>query len=264
MAVEGKGPFQGECALCKNTRGLRNSHLLPAAIYRRMRSGDDANPNPVMMTKEGSRQTSRQLRARLLCSACEQLFNENGERWVLAHYSRENEFPLHDILRKATPIWPNRKILVFAAKQIPSIEVGQLVYFASSVFWRASVHSWKFLNVPGNIDLGNRYDEEFRQYLLGTADFPNNAAMWVSVCASREPLTFASCPHEKKAERHHQFNLAIPGIVFDLFVGGMIPAERRRMCTLRTQKNFIYFSDTVDERIISDMVRILAWPSATA
>lgn len=255
MAAGKRNKVQGRCALCKNIRELQKSHLLPAAIYRRMRTENDANPNPVMMTRKVSRQTSQELKVYLLCQECEQRFNANGETWVLACYFHENKFLLHDILMSVTPIWLNQNISVFAANKIPSIKVRKLVYFASSVFWRASVHSWKFRGVPVNIDLGKRYEEEFRQYLLGTADFPNNAVIWVSVCASREPLTSASFPAGKRTDTYHHYHFAIPGIVFDLFVGGVIPPNRRRMCTLRSQENFICLSEKVDERILSDIVK---------
>lgn len=255
MAAGKRSKGQGRCALCKNIRELQKSHLLPAALYRRMRTENDANPNPVMMTRKISRQTSQQLKAYLLCQECERRFNASGETWVLARYFHENKFLLHDILMSATPIWPNRNISVFAAKKIPSIKVRKLVYFASSVFWRASVHSWKFWGVPVNIDLGKRYEEEFRQYLLGAADFPNNAVIWVSVCASRESHPSFNFPAGKRIDTYHHYHFAIPGIVFDLFVGGVIPLASRRMCTLRSQENFIYLSEKVDERIMSDIVK---------
>jgi len=58
-------------------------------------------------------------------------------------------------------------MLVFEASQIPSIQVTKLVYFASSIIWRASIHIWKYEGHQlKTLDLGVGYQEEFRLYLL--------------------------------------------------------------------------------------------------
>ncbi len=52
MAAGKRSKVQGRCALCKNIKELQKSRSLPAALYRRMRTENDANPNPVMMTRK--------------------------------------------------------------------------------------------------------------------------------------------------------------------------------------------------------------------
>jgi hypothetical protein len=39
----------GPCGLCKEVRALRESRLLPKAIYKLARDPSRANPNPVML-----------------------------------------------------------------------------------------------------------------------------------------------------------------------------------------------------------------------
>ena len=76
----------GQCRLClRSNVQLRDSHFLTAGIYRILRDENDANRNPWLLTGKTAVQTSRQLKARLLCGDCEQRFSKNGENWVLRH-----------------------------------------------------------------------------------------------------------------------------------------------------------------------------------
>jgi hypothetical protein len=64
---------------------LEDSHFLSAGIYRILRDDTEKNPNPWLLTKNATVQTSRQLKAHLLCRSCEERFTKNGENWVLRH-----------------------------------------------------------------------------------------------------------------------------------------------------------------------------------
>src|ERR1035438_8891871 len=62
----------GSCALCKEIGVLRNSHLVPKALFRLARASYSRNnPNPVLLTSVGRQQTSFQACQFLLCGACE-------------------------------------------------------------------------------------------------------------------------------------------------------------------------------------------------
>src|SRR6266849_165054 len=74
----------GQCKLCLQNRELRKSHFMPAALWAGARDRSLKNPNPVVMTATVSKTSSNQLWTRLLCSACEDRFNRNGERYVLS------------------------------------------------------------------------------------------------------------------------------------------------------------------------------------
>jgi hypothetical protein len=77
---------------------------------------------------------------------------------------------------------------VFAADPTSAVDVGKLVYFAASVFWRASIHSWKLQGQRlEEIELGKTYTEQFRGYLLGIAGFPTDAAILIDIFGFRSP-----------------------------------------------------------------------------
>src|SRR5687768_8597876 len=59
----------GTCALCLETRELRDSHFLPAGFYRIMREG--SGEDPVLVNKSAAFMSSAQARAHLLCGECE-------------------------------------------------------------------------------------------------------------------------------------------------------------------------------------------------
>lgn len=248
---------QQSCRLCLKRSPLQESHFLPAALYRQMMEPGQRNANPVIMTPKIAIQSSHQMKKPLLCSVCEDRFNRNGETWVLGVCPRRNgRFPLRELLQKASPIWPKKTLLVYAGRDIHGLKLEQLVYFAASVFWRASVSSWTSMGVTVNVDLGSRYQEEFRQYLLGTAPFPSNATMWVTVSPAPNPLpvTFAPCRVGTSTGYFH-FTLPIPGIVFDLFVGGSIPPLIRRTCALRSNEGFIFLTNINDAPLLDAVVK---------
>jgi hypothetical protein len=96
--------MQGLCKLCGRDSCLEDSHLIPAAVYRLLRSSISVNPNPVFITSQGAVQTSRQAKTYLLCRNCEELLNSEGESQVLPLLAREDKtFPLYDLLLKGSP-----------------------------------------------------------------------------------------------------------------------------------------------------------------
>lgn len=132
----------GECRLCKQVRPLCKSHLLPAAIYRVLRAPGHKDPNPILIDNVHHGTTSRQLRAPLLCVECEARFRAQGEDWVLANYYRGNDtFKLRESLRNTKPLYSDQDFTLYSGANIPDIDIEALVYFASSVFWRAAVRT---------------------------------------------------------------------------------------------------------------------------
>ncbi len=257
MSQRGNRPALAVCRLCRKPKELQNSHLLPAALYKLMRAPGYATPNPIVVTEAVSVSTSQQVTMRLLCWECEQRLRQKGEEWVLRHCYRSKEgFLLREILERATPVWQGAKTRVVAAEGIPQLDIEQLVYFASSVFWRASVHRWKAQAVTVQIDLG-AYEEGFRQYLLGDAEFSTNAAIHVSVSSSADPLLACRFPRRVRKTPYHRFNFIIPGVCFDLFVGKMMEPYIQRTCTLRSQGKLIFLSDHVDSKARSDILKAL-------
>jgi len=67
----------GECRLCEKTRELRDSHLMPKALYKITRKAAEAdkqpNSNPVVITPAVALQTTKQVSDYLLCDQCEDI-----------------------------------------------------------------------------------------------------------------------------------------------------------------------------------------------
>lgn len=244
----------GACALCRRVENVRKSHLLPAALYKMIRQHGVKNPNPRLLNQEGSHTTSKQISDYMLCASCEHRFKVIGEDWVLANCCRSHtDFPLHDVLTRATPVLADRRIRAYAAAHIQGVDIASLIYFGVSVFWRASAHRWPQNSNQPFITLGSKYEEQFRCYLLGTGPFPDHAALPINVTESKTPPMAISTPLGGKHPGYHQYRFTIPGIVFHLNVGKLIPGDRRRLCAVRSPGNIIYVTGITEKGIMGDM-----------
>jgi hypothetical protein len=185
------------CALCRENRELRNSHMVPKALYRltRARSGH-SNPNPVIVTSRGRRQTSLQAVQPLLCGDCEQRFDHLGEDWVLKHcYRGYGRFRLRELLRQSSPLHSDKDLTIYGASSVPGVSIDKLVYFCMSVFWRASVGDWESSGEKYHaISLGTKYQEQIREYLVGVAELPHSASVLVLVSALKTPALVFNFP----------------------------------------------------------------------
>jgi hypothetical protein len=210
------------CKLCKLERELRESHFLPAAVYAQLRQDSQQNPNPVLVTSKVSLTTSKQITGRVLCGECEQQFSSLGEAWVLANMSRPEGFAMQDALAATKPIASNENFAYYSSAAIPTINMDALVYFALSIFWRASAHMWR--NVSGfmeGIELGP-FEESIRKFLVG-GEFPADTVVLVSVWPTKDVLPAAYTPRRGRAPGYHCFNFLIPGLEFKLLTGKQIP-----------------------------------------
>jgi hypothetical protein len=144
-----------------------------------------------------------------LCRACEQRFNNKGERWVLQNCFRcAGEFKILDVLKTARPITPLDDGAIYAGAQVSDVNVDALVYFAASVIWRAAARHWDSHDIGNQLSLGP-YKEDFRLYLLGEAEFPKNAAVWVNVW--RSPVNLCVLPRDAGCPRLPPPQLFRPG-----------------------------------------------------
>jgi hypothetical protein len=245
------------CRLCKKTAILSESHLMPKALYRLVRKSLPGDPNPVIMTPRGSFPSDRQIADPLLCPECEDLFSKNGEKWVLANcYRGESSFAIRTALENSQPIWSREKCLFYSAKTIPSIDISKLVYFAASVFWRASVHLWKGYGKRATIDLGREYEEKLRLYLLGQTELPAQVAIWVGVSISEAPFVGVLFPFGGRQDGNYMYRFVIPGLIFNIFLGKRLPSNILSMCILRSADNLIYAAEKIDEIIEQDFLSL--------
>jgi len=149
----------GVCKMCKEEKGLVESHLMPRLLYDYCRQGPH---RPIFATEDGLIPSDRQIQYPLLCKGCEQILNNGGETWVaekLAHYDKT--FPLHQALSAVPPVRVGQT-LIYSAAKTPDVRVDKLVHFGMGIFWKAAVHSWKGGEKEPRIELG-KYSEQCKR-----------------------------------------------------------------------------------------------------
>lgn len=165
--------------------------------------------------------------AYFLCGGCEEKFSRNGERYVFNQCARAGgEFKLREILGPESPVCVDAKFKIYDVTRLLGTRVDQYVYFAASVFWRASAHRWTLEGRALDlISLGSKYQEEFRLYLLGEAAFPANGRIFVHVWSDKKPHFTTTSPATFRVEGARRHKFCIPGITFILFLGSDVPEK---------------------------------------
>ena len=169
---------QGTCKLCLEYKELCDSHYLPKRLYAFGRARQMKNPNPLVVSDKSAKQVSDQLRGHAFCKGCEELFNKNGEAWVLAKIPHDygEPFPLQDALAPEKPLVIGRDVNLYDGSSIRAFDMEKLVYFGLSIFWRGAAHNWKStlgLSAP-KVDLED-YFEPLRLFLRKQSPIPR---MW--------------------------------------------------------------------------------------
>lgn len=170
----GKRPT-GKCPLCGEIKLLCDSHYLPQKLYTLGRAKALSNPNPVMPVRGELKQISDQYRGYVFCDDCEDLFNKNGEKWVLANipHDYDDPMPLEKAVAGLVPVATGKDVVLLDASGVSACHMAKLVYFGISIFWRGSAYDWKSTageRLP-KVELC-AYAEPLRQFLLGKAALP--------------------------------------------------------------------------------------------
>ena len=202
--------------------------------------------------------SSFQVAQYLLCTQCETRFQQRGEDWMMRNcYRGKGVFRLKDELTSVSPVVSLGPDRIYHAARTPKLEITKLAYFASSVFWRASV-PWNFDGkepvVP--VSLGEKYGDEFRSYLLGLSEFPIHASLNVVISGHPKPFLQASVPAAKRTTSFHVYQFFIPGLLFTLFVGKTVPPEQRAFCVVRGYGNPIIISDRFELAMFRGFLKI--------
>ena len=254
----------GTCALClKENTGLCESHLFPKAFYRWIQRSMNGvkNSNPVIITAKQATTKSFQISEHLLCPECENLLRLGGEEWVLKNgYRGGSGFALQSALSKARPLEVLEKASIIDGRTVPGVDVGQLVYFGVSVFWRASARKWDALDHSIELSLGP-YREKLRRFLLRQEAFPEQAVLIVNVSAAPPRLLGATFPYSNRVNGIWQHRFSLPGMAFWLHLGQFkdpLPA----LCAAHS--GIICYSRTLDENYEREMLPLMqtAKPSA--
>lgn len=232
----------GTCKLCLKHRDLQASHLMPRALYRMARgSGTIGNQDPYVMTAKGGKQSSHQTKDYVLCRECEQRFSTNGEYYVMRLVTKRNgQFPLMEILARVAPTKTGRDWKAYSSADTPNIDREKMAYVAISVFWRASVHTWE--QVDGKkirIDLGKKYNEEVRKYLLGESPVPKNASLQVVACSDLINQNSFFLPQENQKVKDRSVVFLARGMLFFFRMSNALTGFQRRLSIVNEPQGWI-------------------------
>jgi hypothetical protein len=208
---------RGTCKLCLRDKNLQESHLMPRALYRMARgSGTKGNQDPHVLTAKERKPSSYQVKDYLLCYDCEQRFSKNGEAYVMRLVTKRNgQFPLLDVLNATPTPLKMLRWTAYSVAQTPGIDRAKIAYFAFSIFWRASVHTWTQESGERiSIELGKKYNEEIRRYLLEESAVPRRANLLVAVCTDEESQKTFFLPRENQKVKDRSFGVMVRGLFF--------------------------------------------------
>src|SRR4051812_11770259 len=128
----------GLCRLCRKLAELRESHFMPAALYR---SSNNSRMSFATTTRSGI--LRQQIKTHLLCDSCEQRFNINGEKEVLKWIAPKSEsFPLYEKMASVLPRDCDEQTYGFSGQDL-GVDMDKFAYFTLSVVWRAAVKQWR-------------------------------------------------------------------------------------------------------------------------
>src|SRR5947209_2467094 len=213
----------GQCKLCLEQKQLQESHLMPDALYAHGKKGIQ------YATRSQSGQNPQHMKAHLLCSDCEQRFNQLGEsevlRW-LAPKARK-QFPLHDRLRVSLTCDEIPPYSIYKGADV-GLDTEKFAYFTLSVAWRRSIHEW--MNFDGTPlppwNLG-AFGEQIRTFLVGEAGFPPDTAVMIVVCSDEYSRQFWTGPSTDVVCNCLGFEFLARGVYFRGLMGYHLPPNAR-------------------------------------
>ncbi len=237
------------CRMCLNVKELQDSHLLSASIYKKIRSlyssnPENLNPDPIEVTDGKARQTSKQTTDYLLCSDCEGILDRKGEKHVLPLLADQDGFPLYDLLTDSTPNSAEADFSIYLCANVPSLDCDKIAHFATGVFWKAAVHSWRSEASTVKLDL-QEHEEQLREYLLGAKRFPDDVLLILRVAPPSVPLLWAVAPVATRDARLGVYRFYVPGIEFSLHVEKQSVRELREGCFVHNPAHPVFVDPTV-------------------
>jgi len=149
---------------------------------------------------------------------------------------------MQEILKGMRPEFEMDNSLVFSGNKILKIKISHFVHFAAAVFWKASAGKWNFLRTKlSNNQLGKKYEKQFREFLLGLSQFPENAVLTMSVSNEKEPFPIVILPQYYKYDGYFQHRFYIPGIEFILWVGNLVPESQKNISISHSAGGALFF-----------------------
>jgi hypothetical protein len=232
----------GVCPLCREEKELRDSHLLPAFGYKAVRNSEWGPP--VLVTPKTTMNKDFQIRDYLLCNDCEQRFGKE-ETYVSSLVKRsDGHFPFLEYRKRAVLATRFEHGGLYRYAGIKEVAFDRLAYFAASVIWRGSVHSWpgadkdRFRPTP----LDSPFEDQFRAYLHGEDGFPVDAVLWIELRAN-EPGVAMTAPVRSSRNALVSYSFELLAIKFIFLLGTDFTHFQRTMCALRGDRNPVIVID---------------------
>lgn len=232
----------GKCALCRKQRKLCKSHYLGRVLHTLSR---DQRGDPVVMTPKFVTTTPKQLWAHLLCSSCEKLLNEKGEKPVQALFNGANGFPLLNRMELALPFKVSRTVMTYSGLSM-GIDTEPLAYYALSMLWKGAVHKWTTLKGQKSFIKLGKHRERIRRYLLGEAGFPEGIYVIVTACTDIGSQGMNFAPAKMAGTRFPMYSLLIRGIWFHIAVTEE-PVPVDNLCCYRSDRRVLHKADCSKE-----------------
>lgn len=238
------------CKLCLKKKDLQDSHYLSAGLYKiaRKRGG------PVVRTPKIIVGIDKQVREYLLCRDCEQLFNINGESYVLPLVKQSDvDFPLLTMLNNHTPMAEGQNNgSAFSGSEV-GIDTDKLGYYALSMFWRGSVSAWKTLGQQTtSVYLTPDNQEAIRRFLLEMTEWPPGISVQVTACTDLVSQDNVLAPVNWDNQAYVGCVMVVFGIRFELVCGVMSGSREWYLCCVNSPARVIFrhsFEDTTQEQL---------------
>jgi hypothetical protein len=132
----------------------------------------------------------------------------------------------------------------YSAADTPAIDRDKIAYFGISVFWRASIHTWELEDGEKvKIDLGPKYNEELRQYLMGLTPVPKNASLQLVVCSDPLNRGLFFAPTENQKIKDRTFIFVARGMQFFFRVSNTLKDFERRLSIVNSVERWITVKD---------------------
>jgi len=163
-------------------------------------------------------------------------------------------FKLRELLQAASLLYNTPQGKAYDVHPLLGNKIEQYLYFAASIFWRASAHHWRTgRDWLDPILLGPTYQEQLRLYLLNEAAFPSHARVWVFVISEAvQPRMIY--PPSTRIDGVGQHDFYILGIHFALVFNELAPQEFDGGALNGRQQQIMWLTSWMD-----DPVFIGAW-----
>ncbi len=191
------------CALCKETRELNKSHIIPEFLYKPLY--DEKHRAHVLSTAQRHSEPYIQkgYREKILCRFCENQFSgyeKYAAEEVFGHKLREMPMVYGDKLQR-----------------IGGIDYKLFKIFQLSILWRASVSQGRFFS---QVNLGP-HEERVRRLLR--SGYPDISAKYPCVIISihsddRLIKDFIDCPEHIRVKGHHMYRFFFGGFFWLYFI----------------------------------------------